>query len=632
MKQRNFLKYFLVFVGFVIFYTFFYYFEKTTLEKEFLTATSLVPSIRNYGSSGVSQMQNIFHTWGLFIGLGFGLISWFVSLILFGLLKIVRLAKYSWTHLIMLLIVYSAYFAFATELLYYENRFSAMAISIIFFVGYPLYYASIAALVLIFIIYLLPAIFFRIKKIPSSTVNTIILILTLSTMPFFLSGCSLLSGLTSVGCDILSDSTHCPQEVAVSGGEADNCAKVQQPEQFKDVGSNPPQDKCYLMVAQNTGNLDACNKIKGGWMSYTREECILETSIDSENPSGCKLLSGSDREQCIEKLGPKITVEKVLDVDNQIDLIKSELSKGADADLEKQLKGLQDKRKDMVSVMTKSNLTEYNIQSDPLNKQIIGDWAAGNLDDNTKSKLIDTNEKLKKQGLALTNEQYTAVRDYYKFVNDPANDIEKMDDNQIVKDKWNEKIGNVVDKLKFWTVNDTTEEKTEDVQLRFYERMLERQNGIDKNITAKQQAFQDTVGVIAGQASGMAGDKAKDFVIEHIFGEAASTGVSLTTMVLGEAISEVQKQAKSAEFRGLVKAYDNGMAEELPKFGGNVDKAHAAVVDELLKNPYNYTSQTNVQFGNLIENADCDGSNPHCLSKNIFWKAMKKSYKYQHGS
>ena len=125
-------------------------------------------------------------------------------------------------------------------------------------------------------------------------------------------------------------------------------------------------------------------------------------------------------------------------------------------------------------------------------------------------------------------------------------------------------------------------------------------------------------------------DVAKEKVIEEIFGEAAGASTKVSTAVLGEAINTVKKEAQSAEFRGLTKAYDDGMKEELSKFSGNVDKAHEEVVKKLSTDPYTYASGDSfAKYGNLVENKDCDGTNPHCLKKDIFWKAMKKSYKYQ---
>jgi hypothetical protein len=86
---------------------------------------------------------------------------------------------------------------------------------------------------------------------------------------------------------------------------------------------------------------------------------------------------------------------------------------------------------------------------------------------------------------------------------------------------------------------------------------------------------------------------------------------------------------KKAEFRGLVKAYNLGMQEKMAK-GLSVDQAHEMVQKNMENNPTFYTNtHTLAQFGNLLENNDCDGSNPHCLNKTVFWKSMKKSYKYQ---
>jgi hypothetical protein len=71
----------------------------------------------------------------------------------------------------------------------------------------------------------------------------------------------------------------------------------------------------------------------------------------------------------------------------------------------------------------------------------------------------------------------------------------------------------------------------------------------------------------------------------------------------------------------------------LGKVGGDVEKAHANVVKNLQENPYTYEDQnTFAKYGNILENKDCDGTNPHCVNKEVFWKAMKKSYKYQNQS
>ncbi|HBU07593.1 MAG TPA: hypothetical protein DEB09_05975 [Candidatus Magasanikbacteria bacterium] len=446
--------------------------------------------------------------------------------------------------------------------------------------------------------------------------------------PLFLTGC--VGDLQSLICDFLPDSDHCFQSAAIQEGQIEECEKVSGAN-FKDTGSNPPRDKCYLLIAENTGNLEACKQIKGGLMSYTKEECFLSVAVSSENPEGCKLLSGANLNKCRTQLGEKMTPDRVIDVDKQIEEIKNYLKDGTDPDLEKQLKGLEDKRTGMMDLMTKANKAEYEKLSDPISQEIIGDFAVGDIDSLTKNKLLDFNKKLKDSGVKMSAEQYESIRDYLAYVNNPDNNIENMSDSGMTKDRWNEKVGNAVDKLKFWKTNPSEAEKGWDEQLRFYERMLERQAAIAKGMTELQEDFNRNMGMVYDAAGNKIVDVAKDAFIEKFFGEITGKTVGWTTMVLGEAIDTVKAEAKSMEFRGLARAYDLGMAEEVGKFGGDVERAHAEVVRKMMANAYEYEDgNPYAKYGNVLENKDCDGSNPHCVNKEVFWKAMKKSYKYQH--
>jgi len=656
-KQRNFLKYFLVALVFGILLYFNYSGGFFVTSGEFLNAAAKVPSISNYGGDSPLTTVKVFGNYGWAIILGFAVVSWLVSLILLLVLKIFRLSKFKIANLIVLLLTYGAVLGLAIELLFYEKRYAVASLGIIYFAGGPLYSASICTLVFVALIFIVPMLIGLFKKkktpptdsaptskiepkeIPSQPAkpeapsepkpNLMAKFAVLLALPLLAAGCNLIGGGEDLAC-LMNNDPHCYQNVAVTEGDADVCAQVKQPEQFKDLGSNPPQDKCYLMEAQNTGDLSACDKIKGGPMSYTREECILEASEANQDASGCQKLSGEDKSNCINELQPLMTPDKVLEIDSQIQILQDELKKGNDSNLEKQLAGLEQKKKDIMAIMSADNLAQYKIQSDPVNKQIIGDFAVGDIDSATKNEMIAINEKLKTDGVAMTDEQYKAMRDYYKYKNDPENNIETMDDSKIVKDRMGEKVDNLVDKLKFWKVKDTAQETGEDQQLRFYERMMERQEAIEKGLSVKEMNFDNTVKALADKVQEKITDEAQDKIIEGLFGETANTAVGASTAVLGEAIDEVKQEAQSEEFRGLVKAYDSGMAEELSKFGGNVDKAHAEVVKKLSADPYAYAmGDSFAKYGNLIENKECDGSNPHCLKKDIFWKAMKKSYKYQ---
>jgi len=164
--------------------------------------------------------------------------------------------------------------------------------------------------------------------------------------------------------------------------------------------------------------------------------------------------------------------------------------------------------------------------------------------------------------------------------------------------------------------------------------MLERQKAIEKGLSKKQQDFERESGRVLDYVKDEIYNTAMDGAKKAAFGELMdlvdSPASAPVTAVLGEAIDTVKKEAKSAEFRGLVRVYNKGMEEELSKAGGDIEKAHQAVVKRLYDNPYEYEDKnTFAKYGNLIENKDCDGSNPHCINKDVFWKAMKKSYKYQ---
>ncbi|MFA6048824.1 MAG: hypothetical protein WC792_02660 [Candidatus Micrarchaeia archaeon] len=88
-----------------------------------------------------------------------------------------------------------------------------------------------------------------------------------------LAGC--LGGAADLGCGLLSgkDRDHCYQGLGTTFNDGSLCPKIQGAD-FKSVGSNPPKDKCYLMVANNTENFDTCNNIEGGLYSYSPAECV----------------------------------------------------------------------------------------------------------------------------------------------------------------------------------------------------------------------------------------------------------------------------------------------------------------------------------------------------------------------
>jgi hypothetical protein len=419
-----------------------------------------------------------FNMYGVYGGVLLGFLSLISAYILMGFKKLFRLSKFDFINPIILALVYAPWYYLGTVLAK-EPRYTDLARLVLDFLVEPIINASLFMLY-VSAVWLVLVIIVKIIKRLRPNKKTASLAIMLLAIPFFTTGC--LSQLEDIACMILPDSDHCYQGSAMQSGNPDDCDRIKG-EKFKDMGSNPPRDKCYLGIAENTGDLEVCKRIKGGLMSYTPEECFLSVSVKFENPAGCKMLTGENKRQCREQLGDKIEPADVIAMDNQIDEIKKYLKDGQDAELEKQLKGLEDRRNDLIDVLTKANKAEYDKQSDPINKDILGEYAVGDLDRESKDKLIALNENLKAKGFGMTQEQLDAFKDYYKFISDPDNDIEKMDDSKLLKDRWNEKMGNVVDKFKIWKSGPSEAEAKLDEQLRFYERMLERQQSINEGLS-----------------------------------------------------------------------------------------------------------------------------------------------------
>ncbi|PIY93516.1 MAG: hypothetical protein COY69_01240 [Candidatus Magasanikbacteria bacterium CG_4_10_14_0_8_um_filter_32_14] len=582
----------------------------------------------NYKDITNEQITKIFSKYSIFTGLALGFISMLGGYIIYFISKKTKLTKFTITFPIIALLMTLPWYFFARQLVYFENKYTDIARGLIYYIGIPLLSTTKFLFWLLAIWLLIELVYIVLKKnlTKKATLMTVVII-----APLFLTGC--VSNINEWACSFFDNPDHCLQNAAIQDANSGTCEKIEGIN-FKSAGSNPPQDKCYLRIAENTGDLDACNKIEGGPYSYTKEECILNTATKFKNPSGCLMLVGNDKANCISKVGPYIYPGNIIDLDDQIDLLKKELANSPDKDLQKQLDGLEKNRNDALAVISDKNKKEYESMSDPMNKQTSLDFYTGKIDEKTKESLVALNDSLRSKGEKLTDKEYETLSKMLAYKNDPKNDIENMDDTEILKLRWNEKMGNAVDKLKFWNSNPTKTEKKYDESLLFYERMLERQEAIDKGMSQQQQDFDRNAGAVK--------DYIKDKVYDAVLDEAKKTAfdelVDLVdspasepvTAVLGEAIDTVKKEAKSAEFRGLVRAYDMGMEEELAKAGGDVDKAHATVTANLQKDPYMYEDKnTFAKYGNVLENKDCDGTNPHCINKDIFWKAMKKSYKYQ---
>ena len=520
------------------------------------------------------------------------------------------------------------WFFVARHFVYFENQYTDLARAIIFYIAEPLL-ITVKFLAVCFLIWL--ALFLVFKVIRKMNIKRIGIFVGFLAMPILFSGC--LAGINKWACSFFDDPDHCMQNMAIQSANPDDCAHIKG-EDFASSGSNPPRDKCYKTIAENTGDASICDEIEGGMYSYTKEECIASTAVKNDDPGACMGLSGESKRNCLSQLSSKIYPGSVMEIDDQIDLLEKELAENPDENLAEQLAGLKQRRDDYLDVMSDDNKSEYEALTDPMNKKAALDFYSGEIDEKTKDTLVALNNSLREKGEQLSDKEYKALSDMLAYKNDPKNDIENMDDEEILKLRWNEKLSKAGDALKFWKSNRTEKEKKYDEQLLFYKRMLERQKAIDNGLSQQQQDMEREMKNLGKNLKDKVGNAALEVGKEMAFGELldlvdspASTPVN---MVLDEALKTVQEEAANAEFRGLTRAYNQGMEEELAKAGGDIEKAHKAVTENLQQNPYMYEEKHRfAKYGNLIENNDCDGKNPHCIDKEVFWKAMKKSYKYQ---
>jgi prefoldin subunit 5 len=148
------------------------------------------------------------------------------------------------------------------------------------------------------------------------------------------------------------DSRHCYQNLAVERKDPKLCEKIEAPEGF--TKSNPPKDKCYMMVAQGTGDATICNNMVGGEGSYERKDCIVDVATEQIDFKACDMLSGDSRKECYESIGKNLKTNDLLNTLDRIEQIENDLiyswrDKEKTAELKKELAELK-KKQDLMYV------------------------------------------------------------------------------------------------------------------------------------------------------------------------------------------------------------------------------------------------------------------------------------------
>jgi hypothetical protein len=119
---------------------------KDNAAKGYALANQESPAIRNYGSP--QKPLDVFMKYGLYMAIALGLIALALSYLLYGIAALFGFSKAKYSVLVVSLISYGLLLTLGTELSYLENRNTTVGNAIIFFIGHPLFYASLAIVII----------------------------------------------------------------------------------------------------------------------------------------------------------------------------------------------------------------------------------------------------------------------------------------------------------------------------------------------------------------------------------------------------------------------------------------------------------------------------------------------------
>ena len=144
-------------------------------------------------------------------------------------------------------------------------------------------------------------------------------------------------------CANSNDPTHCYIDVAIERADPSFCEKIEAPPQF--TKSNPPKDKCFMSVAQATGDPSHCLSMVGGEGSYERNDCIMVVAVEERSFEACELLRGNPRNECYEKVGENVKTNDLLNNLDEIEILEQQLrSDWRNEALKKELEDLKRKQ------------------------------------------------------------------------------------------------------------------------------------------------------------------------------------------------------------------------------------------------------------------------------------------------
>lgn len=428
-----------------------------------------------------------------------------------------------------------------------------------------------------------------------------------------LSGC--LGDVMEVFCDsaapVLSggdgegDADHCYQTAAVQESDPEDCSKIEY---------GPPNDKCHLMIAGNTGDPSACDGMEEAAMGYSREEC-LAAAFKNHTVEDCK--NTGDEAKCRAawaKNGKGCGEGYVYDKGTGTCEVKKEESTTEnpfDNDkVREDLKSIGD-----VGKSGYMQLLDWDIEHETDPDRLAGLQNYKEFLENAGEKLEDVQTKF---------ETLQELKKIFIDSYDPKDAIENMSASSILAPGFFDRL-----KDKLTGGSEPTERSKAEDALTVYEKMLERQKDNDFLQQSRLSRVGDTlIGNIKDKATEKLKEGAEE-IAKGVAGEAFAV-----VGIVDHALSSFQEAAQKEMFVGLAAAYNrqrDAIVQSNP--GLSSEEIHKRTVANVKANPYEDVPNAGfVKFGNIIENGDCKdaGNNPLCIDNRVFWVALDKTYEVTH--
>jgi len=413
------------------------------------------------------------------------------------------------------------------------------------------------------------------------------------------------------GCEFSEEEEgHCYQSVAVQKSNPEGCEKVTS--DF--TTSNPPKDKCYLMIAENTGDPSVCNEIVGGSGSYTREECIhnvldrnwSNACEDAEDEMTCRTIYALNGGECGRGF-----------------ILKNDQCEIQTEEKEEVKKGLSNAEKEDIESIADALGGKY--------MEFLENDIATETDPAKVAGLTAYQDFLQKSGGTMQKAQTTfeKLTEVKRIFLDTYTD-EMAIQNTDISPELDPGLFDQIEERLFGApkplIGIAKENADAEQSLQIYEALLLKQE-------ENEFLQKDTLNRIGTEISSRFRNEVTGELVEgaeDLAKSIAGTAFGAVTQV-GDALKAFQDEAKKQTFLGLARAYNRRRAAlEEGRSSLSPREIHKEVVRQVKEDPYRDNTNTGViKHGNLLKN-DCGSYKGElCVSFEVWWVAMDKTYEYQ---